>query len=64
MSFWREEYQVVVDVIAGDHWYTLWVRRWYFLVPGRWKAVRPTMQESYAAAYALIGYPHAPHTLD
>lgn len=65
MSFWRKEYreyQVVVDVIAGEYWYTLWVREWYYGFPGWWKAVEPKMQKSYADAYALTGYPHVPPT--
>ena len=57
MQFSRKEFQVVVNVIGGVHWYTLCVRRWYLFIPGRWKTVRPTMHTSYASAYALSGYP-------
>ena len=50
-----KEYRITVWKEVTDHyWYTLWVRKHYFLFNGFWKEVKPTNQSTFEKARDLM----------
>ena len=49
------EYQIIVHkTLGGIMFYTLQIRKIYFLLKGRWKNVKPENQPTYQDAIVLL----------